>query len=193
MDLAPYNDENLARRIYSCRIPTVSAVGHEINYSISDLVCDLRAPTPSAAAELVVPERDEILRIISGERELELLSLVEKLGSADETVKVFDSISYAGMIDQRINRYSEQLFTYDSYISNTVKSVYNNIEAEFNSLSRQLELLNPFATLKRGYAIVKRGRDHIVSSGSLSVGDRITVMFDDGNVDASVLGEKENG
>ncbi len=193
MDLAPYNDENLARRIYSCRIPTVSAVGHEINYSISDLVCDLRAPTPSAAAELVVPERDEILRIISSERELELLSLVEKLGAADETVKVFDSISYAGMIDQRINRYSEQLFTYDSYISNTVKSVYNNIEAVLNSLSRQLELLNPFATLKRGYAIVKRGRDHIVSSGSLSAGDRITVMFDDGNVDASVLGEKENG
>lgn len=193
MDLAPYNDERLARRIFECRIPTVSAVGHEINYSICDLVCDLRAPTPSAAAELVVPERTEIIRLISEERERALLSLLERLESAEETVAVFDSISYAGMIDIRLKRYSEQIDTYDSYISNTVKSVYNNIETGLYSLSRQLELLNPFATLKRGYAIVKKGDDHIVSSGSLSKGDRISVMFDDGSVDASVLGDDENG
>ncbi|MDP3786179.1 MAG: exodeoxyribonuclease VII large subunit [Candidatus Omnitrophota bacterium] len=152
-DLWAFNEEAVARAIYASKIPVISAVGHEVDYTISDFVADLRAPTPSAAAELVIAKKEDFIETIQG-------FLKDLRASLDNSVSIFES-RMADLLEspafkypfEAIERHEERLDdllkTHRKYFSHMI-----NIKAErFNTVTGQLEALSPLAVLKRGYSI----------------------------------------
>ncbi len=185
-DLSAFNDEALARAIASCRIPIISAVGHETDVSISDFVADLRAPTPSAAAELAVPDMGEYSSMLSSqlgrikglvsqrvefsEARLKTLSLSSVLKSPER---------YFDIKFNELDRLSERLADkYDDIIQTNA--------SKFLSLVAKLDALSPLAVLARGYSITNKGDKTVSSVKDVSSGDDLVLIFNDGKVDVKV-------
>lgn len=209
-DLWPFNEENVAREIYNCKIPVISAVGHEIDYTISDYVSDLRAPTPTAAVELAVPDINEIkyklenysirinksinVKLIKNKEKLEEISKKQvfknpesvydiKRMHLDNLINKFDSLSKNIIIDNK-----NKLFKLENSLplKNPELLTKNKKERFLRNLGK-LEVLNPILTLKRGYSIVKT-EDRIVSSSKeLDFGDEVDIEFNDGTVHTKVI------
>lgn len=185
-DLCPFNDENLALAIYNSDIPIISGIGHETDFTICDFVADLRAPTPSAAAELAVPDiREEIHYITSLKNtldtEFERLIIdkqyrIEKLINSQvlkNPEKIIENCElYLDILNTRIN---------DSY-----KEMLNNYSTSFYSLCSKLDSLSPLKVLSRGYSIIKKDKSIISNSNELSVGDNISIRFTDNEVSAKI-------
>jgi exodeoxyribonuclease VII large subunit len=169
-DLWAFNDEKVARAIYSSAAPVISGVGHETDFTIADFVADKRAPTPSAAAELAVPHRDEI--------ETRLQNCIADIESL-----------LAGSIE-RGRQHADELY---ATMSNQVKNVLAlNIE-KLNGQELKLSSLSPMATLERGYALVQSHASGKVISNISQVehGDMITVKVSDGQFNSRVTGSKK--
>ena len=181
-DLWPFNEEAVARAIYNSEIPIISAVGHETDYSISDFVADLRAPTPSAAAELAVPNIAELelkLKIYKNRLQNALLKKLEVMKLRYEkcmTRRVFtDPLQKINENYMLLDKYSKQI---ENSILNRVKESRNNMVR----LITKLDTLSPLKTLTRGYSIVTKIDDKkiIKSVKDLKNGDKITIKFADG-------------
>ena len=169
-DLWAFNDEKVARAIYSSAAPVISGVGHDTDFTIADFVVDKRAPTPSAAAELAVPHRGEI--------ETRLQNCIADIESL-----------LAGSIE-RGRQHADELY---ATTSNQVKNVLAlNIE-KLNGQELKLSSLSPLATLERGYALVQsHASDEIISNISqVERGDMITVQVSDGQFNSRVTGSKK--
>ena len=193
-DLWAFNDERVARAAAASPIPVVCGVGHETDFTIADFVSDLRAPTPSAAAELVAPDRDELARRLS----VNVAQLAAGVGEATTRrrhmlggeVRVLGRLSPQTWIDQRRQRVDDL-----SHVAQT--TVVHRLSlghARFNGLSSRLSALNPEATLARGYAVVRRTDDGRVVSriGQVAPGDRLSVRVSDGEF-GSVAQSKDEG
>lgn len=185
-DLWPFNEEIVARAIYASTIPIVSAVGHEIDFSIADFVADLRAATPSAAAELIVRDRAEILELIRNSCYTMRSALQESVSSQRERVKSLVS-SYSFNRPKDLVRESSQ----------RVDEIERNITLKFShnlqllsqrhlTLWHRLDALSPRGVLRRGYAIVRKGTKLVTSARALHTGDDATVRFHDGDVATKV-------
>ncbi len=162
-DLMPFNSEELARVVYAANKPIVSAVGHETDFTIIDFVSDLRAPTPSAAAELVVLQRSEkILEII---RKYEQISLV---------------------LNQKVNGLQTDLLAMKKDLDNTIRNVLNDKEYGINLLAQALDKLNPKKVLERGYAKIEKNRQNISSILQVGMQDNLEIYLKDGKIDAEV-------
>ncbi len=185
-DLNAFNDETLARVIAASDIPIISAVGHETDVSISDFVADLRAPTPSAAAELAVPDVSAYTaRIVS------LLGRIR--GSVENSIEhsqsKLDALARSAVLSNPVRnieiRENELLYLahrLDSAYSETVSSA----DARFGRSVAKLNALNPLGVLSRGYAIVEKDGSAVTSADKLTRGDLISVMFTDGKVNAVI-------
>ena len=189
-DLWAFNEEIVARAISNSYIPVISAVGHEIDVTISDLVADRRAPTPSAGAEMAVPDKREIVRRIEnlGHRLYRRLShqwesLIYRLESIRRSRAFFEP-------QYRINEYMQVLDSLIERANNSISRCEEKTRLHLKSLAGKLEVLSPLKTLLRGYSIVRRRRDNrLISSVSLAKpGEDIAVRFSDGEVDARVIG-----
>jgi len=186
-DLWAFNDERLAREIYNSKIPVVSAVGHESDFTICDFVSDMRAPTPSAAMELCLPDHNEIRRN------------VVKLGQHCEDIMInaiqnkrdilnnyavrpcFESAE--GMIAPHRMRLDFLSTKLDSALNKKVESA----NAQMRTYSGKLEALSPLAVISRGYGLVSDSDGQILSKvKSLVVGQEISITLSDGQVDATV-------
>ncbi len=185
-DLWAFNEEVVARAIYASKIPIISAVGHEIDFSIADFVADLRAPTPSAAAELVVRDRAELLEEISnmcytmrGALDSRLSGFREQVGS------LVTSYSFNRPRDM-VREYSQSVDELDHNLGVSFTHIAQVFRQRYNSLRYQLQALNPHGVLKRGYAIVRKGRRIVSTARSLHSGDEAALQFHDGNVDVKV-------
>jgi exodeoxyribonuclease VII large subunit len=185
-ELWPFNEEMVARAIYASRIPIVSAVGHETDYTIADYVADLRAPTPSAAAELVVPDRREVSRQITGS----MVTLagwmtghVARHRAAVEQLLLRLRRS-APDVDQERQRLAVLVGSAQSAMAQTLNGHREHLKAR----SLQLRSLEPRGTLARGYALVQRRADgQVVRSVSQVKGrDRLDVQVTDGHFPAEV-------
>jgi exodeoxyribonuclease VII large subunit len=191
-ELWTFNDERIARAVAASRIPVISAVGHESDYTLIDFVADLRALTPSAAAELAVPERAELLhRIRLLEQRLKnsvdeiintktyrLRLLENKLSSREPTAMIENRIQLIDNLIQRLNK------TADIYLSNKQNRLIKNIS--------MLDALSPLKNLQRGYAIAKSEKGKIIKSVSaVKVGDKIDVNLTDGALKCNILEMKE--
>ena len=187
-DLRCFNDEGVARAIYRSKIPIVSAVGHETDETIADYAADLRAATPSAAAEIVIPELDLITD--------EILELKEALHRAMEHALSCYRDAIDNITDGRLAKtllrqiYDEQIYLsglkkcLDREMQNTLDKSRNIFENRISIL----ESLSPLSTLKRGYAIVTDNNgDNIKSANDVSVGDEVELGFFDGTVKAKVF------
>ncbi|MBE6554291.1 MAG: exodeoxyribonuclease VII large subunit [Ruminococcaceae bacterium] len=195
-DLWAFNDETLARTIAACPIPVISAVGHESDFTICDFVADLRAPTPSAAAELAVPDRGEILmqlRSMQARMQRAAMTRLERerlLLRRLERSRIFEKPE--AMLDRHRMRVSEMETRLDRLVDTKLERARHALRAS----AAKLEALSPLSVLTRGYAAVSRDGVALTSAGSVRVGDRIDIRFSDGCVSAraeNVKGIEKNG
>ena len=186
-DLWAFNDENLARAIYDCETPVISAVGHETDFTICDFVSDLRAPTPSAAAELAVPDKDELTAELMAQRQY-LSALIDKKllsfeSSLDNSSRLLSAYSPLNIIEigekDMINLSDRMLSVSKQLIENNTKNL--------TETASKLSALNPVAVLMRGYSYITDTDNKTVSSVSdVNVGDKINIKVSDGTLSAVV-------
>lgn len=187
-DLWPFNEEVVARAIYDSEIPVISAVGHETDFSISDFVADLRAPTPSAAAELAVPNIVDVRNNIDTNINIMKTSLKRKLElSRLRYEKCLNSKVYQDPL-RKINEYRMQIDNYVSLMQKDIKSKVENKKQVYLKLITKLDTLSPLKTLARGYSITEKDGKVIKNASDLNKGDLVTLKFSDGNKDAIIGG-----
>lgn len=192
-DLWAFNEEAVARAIFQSRIPIISAVGHEVDYSIADFVADRRAPTPSAAAELVVPDRQELLGVLAYYREKYHNNLQQKITASREKIAAFQR-SYAfrrpeDLIYQKVQRLDEIWRAMQTAIHYTVERQKQRLE----NGHLQLRALNPEGVLRRGYSICYKDGEIIKNVKQLNTLDIVQVKLHKGQFISQVqmLGEGE--
>ncbi len=185
-DLWPFNEEPVARAIYASRIPVISAVGHEIDFSIADFVADLRAPTPSAAAEMVVKDRTELIEVLRNMWYTIQHNVEERVSALHEVVKG-SVASYAfNRPKDLLREASQRVDELERALSLSSAHILGLASQNQTSLVRRLEALSPKSVLKRGYAIVRKGKEMVTSAKRLSKGDAASIEFHDGTVTTNV-------
>lgn len=186
-DLSAFNSEMVARAVYASKIPTISAVGHEIDFSICDFVADKRAPTPSAAAELAVPD---VRDIYSG-----VVALKNRIGEK-AAAKIEESRAKLGGISQIISRLSPSVRIENNKEKYT--KTFASIKKDFSALisAKEIQLknteelmnaFNPLKTLERGYSIVYKDGAVVSSAAEIKKGDMFTVKMSDGEFNAAAI------
>ena len=193
-DLWAFNDERVAYAIYESRIPIISAVGHEPDVTISDFVADLRAATPSNAAELAVPDQDALLQQLDSMSAAMATAMNRQLKSARQHLDVLSGSpalrSPTGYLDQR--RKSLELLKNRLIAAENQHISRNN--QKFIALTAKLDAMSPLKVLTRGYAVAEKESGEILRSvKQTKTGEKITVSLSDGSFTASVLQVKENG
>lgn len=186
-DLWAFNDETLARTIYACTTPVISAVGHETDFTICDFVADRRAPTPSAAAELAVPDMQDLKRQLS----MISSSLKTRMGEIIGYKRQY----LQSLADRRslkspmyyVDSKQELLLSYEKQISSLFESLYRSKANRMSVVSSKLAALNPMAVLSRGYAAVFDGDGKVINSvTALKKDDSITFKVSDGEAKAKI-------
>ena len=186
-DLWAFNETVVAEAIVQSKIPVISAVGHETDFTIADFVADLRAPTPSAAAELAVPEMDavyEAVRLQSRRMKRALQSRVERMRA---NVKLFASAKAFRLLENRLLSERQSLDNTRELASRGAKDRISRARAELNQLSVKLRALDPSAVLERGYAILTDENGRAISGvTSMQAGDHVAIRMHDGTADAKI-------
>lgn len=191
-DLWTFNEERVVRAVAMCKKPIVSAVGHETDVTLCDLAADLRAPTPSAAAECVVPVRDEMLNKIEIMRRQMQEIARNAVAERQNALKLAQIKLSANHPSLTIRRQEEQLAQRMDALLRAAERQIQNRQTRLETQTAALELLSPYAALKRGYAIVQNAGRAISKAGGLCVGDEVTVRFADGVIHAEVLSKEES-
>lgn len=188
-DLWAFNDENLAYAIYNSHIPVISAVGHETDFTICDFVSDLRAPTPSAGAELAVPDRNEILQNLDAQRQYLSSLMDKKLIENNNVVSELTTKLLSLSPDDKIAKlYNELDFLSQKYENNSNR-IFQNTANKIELLATKLESLNPVSTLKRGYSVVTNNDKTVTSVKDVKNGDTLAINVTDGKIISKVIGE----
>ena len=191
-DLWTFNEERVVRAVAMCKKPIVSAVGHETDVTLCDLAADLRAPTPSAAAECVVPVRDEMLNKIEIMRRQMQESARNAVAERQNALKLAQIKLSTNHPSLTIRRQEERLAQRMDALLRAAERQIQNRQTRLETQTAALELLSPYAALKRGYAIVQNAGRAISKAGGLCVGDEVTVRFADGVIHAEVLSKEES-
>ncbi len=188
-DLWAFNDEMLARAVAECRIPVISAVGHESDFTICDFVADLRAPTPSAAAELAAPDGKELLYEIENRTQRLHRIMGERVTRQKKSLQLLTSGVLAKpnrMLDSKRMRTADL----DRRLALAGTHAVRQKRSDYAGVCSRLTNLNPLAVLARGYAAVRVGEKTITGASQVSKGDRLNVRFSDGEVIAIVEEQK---
>lgn len=185
-DLWPFNEEIVARSIYDSKIPVISAVGHETDFSISDFVADLRAPTPSAAAELAVPDIYELNKKIINYQDRLRMALLKKV----ELMKLsFEKVMSSAVFREPLRKVNDNYLSLDNLLKRLEAGIKIKSEKEKNKyieLVAKLDALSPLKTLSRGYSIAEKEGKIIKSKDELIKGDKIDLRFIDGRKSAII-------
>lgn len=191
-DLWAFNTEPVARAVFNCMTPVISAVGHETDYTICDFVADLRAPTPSAAAELAVPdinsEKDRVENIFGS-----IEYLIDRKIEIEEN-RIFDIEHNSSLSNMSsvISNLELAIKGYSDTITSRLGSILQDKQGELSKCASTLNALSPLAVLGRGYSIVSKGDDIVSSVKQVSIDDEITVRLSDGCFDAVIKEVKTN-
>ena len=186
-DLWPFNEEVVARAIYNSEIPVISAVGHETDFTIADFVADLRAPTPSAAAELAVNNIEELAKKIYQYQNRFAQALVKRV----ELMKLrYEKCMKSRVFTQPLQKIQEQYMVIDNKIKTMEYSIMQKLQKEkanTQKLILKLDTLSPLKTLARGYSIVLKQKKVIKSVKELNKEDEIEIRMQDGLTKAKVI------
>ena len=185
-DLRAFNEEVLARAVFASEIPVISAVGHETDYTICDFVADLRAPTPSAAAECAVPDRLELLARLTSAKQ-HICSLVrnrfdterEKLNAIGKNSALYDPL-------YSINEKKRELVYLEDKMSSLVTSELEKNKSRVSATAGKLDALSPLRVISRGYALVEKNGRTVTKTADLQTGDFIRIKLSDGSFSANV-------
>ena len=192
-DLWAFNDERVAYAIYESEIPVISAVGHEPDVTISDFVADLRAATPSNAAELAVPDQDALRQNLDSITASMVFSLNRQIKSAQKHLDVLSQSPALRSPDGYLLQREKGL----ELLKNRLASAHNqNItrkEQQFIASVSKLDAMSPLKVLSRGYAMAQNQNGEVVRSiNQIELGERITVRLSDGNLSATVMNKEES-
>lgn len=185
-DLWAFNDEKLARTIAESDIPIISAVGHETDFTICDFVADLRAPTPSAAAELATPNMTELLSYFKSVKD-SLPAIMQR--RIDFEKQELDNLASSKVLlspDEFINIRKNELDMLSADMIKAFKAILSENQREFVALSAKLDALSPLSVLSRGYSIVQNKNKVIKSAKELNIGQNIMVKLSDGKAECEV-------
>ncbi len=214
-DLWPFNEEVVARKVFSCKTPIISGVGHQIDFTICDFVSDVRAETPTGAAERAVPKLSDLMLEIENYKirvtnniKMVLDNNKLRLKKLKESYVLKNPLSLYEIKEQKLDNVIDKLNTMINTILYTNKSkleiiensiifkepsiLYENKLKRTNHLIEKLEILNPLNALKRGYSIIKKDNKCISSIKNVKVKDEIDINIKDGNIKAMVM-EVKNG
>ncbi len=186
-DLWPFNEEIVAHSIYNSEIPIISAVGHETDFTIADFVADLRAPTPSAAAELAVPDVYELEQKINSYRERLRMALIKKT----EIMRLrYEKCMSSHVFKEPTRRINENYILLDKYIKqleNEISKIQEREKTKYLELIAKLDAYSPLKTLLRGYSITEKQGKIVKSVNELEKDDIIKIKLSDGNKEAKVM------
>lgn len=207
-DMWCFNDEQVARAIYACKIPVISAVGHEIDFTISDFVADLRAPTPTGAAEMAVPNINDFYQYFGqvGLRlEQAIMTMITSKKEQLETLKksyiLTNPIAMYQVKEQRFDSLFEKIHLLMNSIiineknncqilkqklENNIQKVLENEQHRYLHALNKLEILNPLLTIKRGYSITRNHNQVITSIKQVKPQDKLKIEVTDGLIEARV-------
>ena len=196
-DLWAFNDERLAVCIAESKIPVISAVGHESDFTICDFVADKRAPTPSAAAELAVPDGEELKRMLAGTA-IKLESVVaQKIQYNRNNLKYLREAGVLSSAAPLLNEKRMTLLYLERRIDGEIHNAVQTSQSAVSAVAARLEALNPLSVLARGYGVVSNTEGHTVRSiADVKKGEEISVRVKDGQLRATVISknkERENG
>lgn len=190
-DLWAFNDEKLARKIYDFSIPIISAVGHEVDFTVCDFVSDLRAPTPSAAAELCVPDKNEVKLYIESINSSilnltnnNLLNLKNKLDLIKQKTVVLSPENFISTLYERVDKN-------DKYLENAYSKIISREYDRFRVLVAKLNAYSPLNTLSRGYSLSFKDDKVIKSVNDVKINDVINIKFTDGFANCKVIDKGE--
>lgn len=209
-DLWPFNEEIVARAIYDCNIPVISAVGHEIDFTISDFVADLRAPTPTGAAEMAVPQLKDVENYLNQvkirlnnsitneiKRDRQKLQELTSRNIFKNPITIYQTKEM--MFDSMLERLKfslsdltnikekELIKVKNSYVLQNPYKLLDKKSNKYLQIISKLETLSPLLTLKRGYTMVKVKDKVVSSSKNIKKGDHLTIDFKDGSVETEAL------
>lgn len=190
-DLWTFNEESVVRAVAMCKKPIVSAVGHETDVTLCDLAADLRAPTPSAAAECVVPIRSDIVDSIEAMRRIMKESAAACVAEKQNALILAKTKLNANRPDLQLKRQEERLAQQRKALLLAMQTQLQKRRSALDARQAALELLSPYAALKRGYAIIQKEGSAVAKLAQLQAGDKISIRFADGAIRASVLSREE--
>jgi exodeoxyribonuclease VII large subunit len=187
-DLWAFNDERVVRTLAASDIPTISAVGHETDFTLCDFVADCRAPTPSAAAEIAVPDRNEYRQRVDDA--FDKLSAITQRFISENRIKLSHAQKKLELSSplSRLTTEKNMLSHKKEMLNRLIVGIYGRHRDRLSAISASLTLINPLAILARGYSVTKDSEGKIVNSvDMLSVNDEIKITFSDGEIDAMVI------
>lgn len=186
-DLWPFNEEIVARAIYDSEIPIISAVGHETDYSISDFVADLRAPTPSAAAELAVCNMEDVLYTIDLYQNRYKTALKKKV----QLMKLrYEKCMAQRVFKEPLQKINERAILLDNFVkslTNSTRLKINDCKKEFIEVATKIDSLSPMKTMARGYSIVEKDGKLIKKVSDVKKDDELSIRLTDGQITTKVL------
>lgn len=185
-DLWAFNDERVAYAIYNCTIPVISAVGHEVDYTIADFVADLRAPTPSAAAELVAPDVQNIMQAAALMGQELKTAMLDILRDKSDELEALRNHLQAKSPEAVVERSEEQLGSLNNRLTAAAEQAAKVKSITFMGLAGKLEALSPLKVLTRGYSITFLGEKTIASVKEVADGDEIRTQVSDGTIVSTV-------
>jgi exodeoxyribonuclease VII large subunit len=186
-DLWPFNEEIVARAIYDSEIPIISAVGHETDYSISDFVADLRAPTPSAAAELAVCNMDDVLYTIDLYQNRYKTALKKKV----QLMKLrYEKCMAQRVFKEPLQKINERAILLDTLVkslTNSTRLKINDCRKEFVEVATKIDSLSPMKTMARGYSIVEKDGKIVKKVNDVQKDDELSIRLSDDQITTKVL------
>lgn len=188
-DLWAFNNEELAQTIFNCKTPVVSAVGHETDFTICDFVSDMRAPTPSAAAELCVPDINELNNSYRSQKQYIKSIMENKIKTHENQHKYCENRINIYSPQNRIKLYKNSLILNKERIMKQGEYLFSEGEKTISKLSSSLDVLSPLKVLSRGYAIVQNDSHIVVSKSEIKKDDELELKFSDGSVRTKVIGD----
>lgn len=191
-DLWTFNEEELARAVYKSKIPTVSAIGHDTDYTICDYVADRRAATPSAAAEIILPDKNQLLERIAQIDYYMKDEVTNWLRHYENILSRFESSYVFNRPLDLLNQYKMKLDENYKEISNVLKNKIISIKEKLNYSEKLFINIGPEQTLKRGFALIKKNGNIISRKKNLKPPDKVKIIFYDGESEAVIKEESDN-
>ena len=185
-ELWSFNEEIVARAIYNSKIPVISAIGHETDFTIADFVADKRAPTPSAAAEIVVPDEKEIFKLFEQLENRVIRQINRMMDSKKQDIKNLASRPLFKKPYMIIDAYEQRIDEESIKIKQLIIAKFEVLRKEIKGVDRHLNALNPYAILKRGYSITLKKDKILTSVKNINAGDVISTIIRDGKINSKV-------
>ena len=191
-DLWAFNDERVAYAIYESRIPVISAVGHEPDVTISDFVADLRAATPSNAAELAVPDQDSLRQNLDSATAAMVSALNRQLKAAQQHLNVLSKSAALQAPTAYLDQKQQNLELLKNRLVSSQDTAVSRKEQRFIAAVSKLDAMSPMKVLTRGYSMAQTENGSVIRSVSqVEIGERIQISLSDGSLSATVMGKKE--